>query len=177
MIAGVGGMGGAVHAELHARLVDPADELRAAAPSMCRPPVESSSEARGPSADAHQGADDRCVGIVLGGALDKELRDFEAAQARRREVGAPHADFAVLVVEATARSGWMRPCSRWFADHDGHMASLFGTESRLYVYDAHRRPRAGRRGPETGSWRIDAVRGRRRPLLRVLDGLHAAPSA
>ncbi len=178
VVAGVGGMGGAVHGELMLAVVDPADELRAAA-------IDVSAAGRilvgGSRASAETLTRARTIGvsgIVLGGALDKELRDFEAAQARRREVGAPHADFAVLVVEGYGKVGLDAALFRWFADHDGHMASLFGTESRLYVYDATPAP-ARRVLPRPG----DRVVAHRRPfagatgrLLRVLDGLHAAPS-
>ena len=105
------------------------------------------------------------AGIVLGGALDKELRDFEATQARRREMGGVAGDFAVVVVEGYGKVGHgRRSCSSGSARTPGRMASLFGDAARLYVYDAdppprrrvlpragnrvvgHRRPYAGCRG-------------------------------
>ena len=66
----------------------------------------------------------------------------------------------------------------WFAEHDGHMASLFGTDARLYVYDADPPP-ARRALPRAG----DRVLAHRRPfaggggrLERILPGLRATPS-
>ena len=44
-------------------------------------------------------------GIVLGGVLDKELRDSEAIQRRRREVGGLTGSFGVLLVEGFGKVG------------------------------------------------------------------------
>jgi hypothetical protein len=118
------------------------------------------------------------AGIVLGGVLDKELRDFEATQARRREVGGVRGDFAVLLLEGYGKVGLDPGLFAWFREHDGHLASLFGDEAQLYVYEAE--PPPIRRGlPRPG----DRVIAHRRPhagqsgtLQRVLDGAHAAES-
>ena len=69
------------------------------------------------------------AGIVLGGVLDKELRDFEATQARRREVGG----VARRLRGAPARGlrqgrASMPSLFAWFRAHDGHLASLFGAD-------------------------------------------------
>ena len=118
------------------------------------------------------------AGIVLGGILDKELRDFEATQLRRREVGGVRGDFGVILLEGFGKVGFNPGLFAWFRAHEGRMASLFGELARLYVYDAgppparrvlarpgdrviaHRRPHAGHGGE----------------LVRVLDRLHAFAS-
>jgi hypothetical protein len=178
VVSGVGGAGGAVHGELMLAVAAPADELRAGAIDVnatgrilvggSRASAEALTRARAIGA----------AGIVLGGVLDKELRDFEAAQARRREVGAPHGDFAVLMLEGFGKVGLDAALFGWFSAHDGHMASLFGADARLYVYDAG--PPPGRRVlPRPG----DRVLAHRRPfagasgrLERVLPGPHATPA-
>ncbi|HEY6609253.1 MAG TPA: hypothetical protein VI277_08670 [Candidatus Limnocylindria bacterium] len=178
VVAGVGGIGNAVHGELMLAVADPADELRASA-------IDVSAAGRilvgGSRASAETLTRARTIGasgIVLGGALDKELRDFEATQARHREIGAAHADFAVLVLEGYGKVALDSALFAWFRQHDGRMASLFGAETRLYVYDAGPAP-ARRVLPRAG----DGVVSHRRPfagatgrLVRVIDGLHASPS-
>jgi len=178
VMSGVGGIGGAVHGELMLAVSAPADELRATAIDVnaagrilvggSRASGEAMTRARAIGA----------AGIVLGGVLDKELRDFETAQARRREVGAPHGDFAVLMLEGFGKVALDGALFGWFAAHDGHMASLFGADARLYVYEAEPPP-ARRVLPRPG----DRVLAHRRPfaggsgrLERILDGLRATPS-
>ncbi|HEY8170524.1 MAG TPA: hypothetical protein VIH24_05440 [Candidatus Limnocylindria bacterium] len=178
VVVGVGGIGGAVHGELMLAVTDPADELRAGA-------IDVSAAGRilvgGSRASAEALTRARTIGasgIVLGGALDKELRDFEATQARRREIGGPHTDFAVLVLEGYGKVAIDSALFGWFREHDGRMASLFGAETRMYVYDAAPAP-SRRVLPRPG----DGVISHRRPfagatgrLVRVIDGLHTAPS-
>ena len=67
------------------------------------------------------------AGIVLGGVLDKELRDFEAtAGSASRDRAASRGDFAVVVVEGYGKVGIDAALFDWFREHDGRMASLFG---------------------------------------------------
>ena len=117
------------------------------------------------------------VGIVLGGVLDKELRDFEATQARRRELGGVAGDFAVVVVEGYGKVGMDASLFEWFRAHNGRMASLFGDAARLYVYEADPPP-ARRVLPRPGN-RVVAHRrpyaGAAGELKRVLDTLYVTP--
>lgn len=172
LLSGVGGTGGAVHGPLAVVVRSPSDELRATAIDVgaagrilvggSRASAETLTRARAMGA----------AGIVLGGVLDKELRDFEATQARRRESGAPAGDFSVMIVEGFGKVGLDAELFSWFTAHEGHVASLFGLEARLYVYDAS--PPPGRRAvPRPG----DRVIGLRRPyggaggeLIRIVDG-------
>lgn len=178
LVTGVGGSGNAVHGELRVAVHDPGDELRAGAIDIgatgrilvggSRASAETLTRARAMGV----------AGIVLGGILDKELRDFETTQRRRREIGGVRGDFAVLLLEGYGKVGLDPGLFDWFRRHDGHLASLFGADARLYVYDAdpppmrrllaragdrvlaHRRPHAGQTGE----------------LIRILDELHAFPS-
>ena len=178
LLIGVGGSGNAVHGELRLAVHEPGDELRASAIDVgatgrivvggSRASAETLTRARAMGV----------AGIVLGGVLDKELRDFEATQQRRREVGGVRGDFAVLLLEGYGKVGFDPGLFEWFRAHDGHLASCFGEEARLYVYEAGPPP-ARRVLPRPG----DRVIAHRRPhaglggtLLRVLDRLHAAES-
>lgn len=175
LVGGVGGSGRAVHGELRVAVRDPADELRAGAIDVgattriivggSRASAETLTRARAMGV----------AGIVLGGVLDKELRDFEATQRRRREAGGVRGDFAVLMLEGYGKVGFDPGLFAWFQAQEGHMASLFGDAARLYVYDATPPP-ARRILPRPG----DRVIAHRRPhagqggeLVRVLDPLHA----
>jgi hypothetical protein len=178
LVTGVGGSGSAVHGELRVAVHEPGDELRASA-------IDASATGRivvgGSRASAETLTRARAMGvagIVLGGVLDKELRDFEATQQRRREIGGVRGDFAVLLLEGYGKVGFDPGLFAWFGAHAGHMASLFGAEGRLYVYEAGPPP-ARRSLP----WPGDRVIAHRRPhaglggtLLRVLDWMHAADS-
>lgn len=178
LVAGVGGSGGAVHGQLRLAVRAPADELRATA-------IDREAAGRilvgGSRASAEALTRARAMGvagIVLGGLLDKELRDFVATQQRRREVGALGTELAILVVGGYGKVGIDPNLFAWFGRHDGRLASLFGDAARLYVYDADAPP--SRRGlPRRG----DLVIAHRRPyagmtgeVIRVLDRVHAAPS-
>jgi hypothetical protein len=178
LVAGVGGSGGAVHGELRVAVHEPGDELRAGAIDVgttgrilvggSRASAETLTRARAMGV----------AGIVLGGVLDKELRDFEVTQARRREMGREGGDFAVLLIEGFGKVGLDAGLFAWFRTHDGRMASLFGELAQLYVYDAGPPP-VRRSLPRPG----DRVIAHRRPyaghggvLVRVLPGLHTAPT-
>jgi hypothetical protein len=178
LVTGVGGSGSAVHGELRVAVNEPGDELRASA-------IDASATGRivvgGSRASAETLTRARAMGvagIVLGGVLDKELRDFEATQQRRREIGGVRGDFAVLLLEGYGKVGFDPGLFAWFQTHNGHLASLFGAEGRLYVYEAGPPP-ARRPLP----WPGDRVIAHRRPhaglggtLLRVLDRMYAADS-
>jgi hypothetical protein len=178
LVTGVGGSGSAVHGELRVAVHEPGDELRASA-------IDASATGRivvgGSRASAETLTRARAMGvagIVLGGVLDKELRDFEATQQRRREIGGVRGDFAVLLLEGYGKVGFDPGLFAWFQTHNGHLASLFGAEGRLYVYEAGPPP-ARRPLP----WPGDRVIAHRRPhaglggtLLRVLDRMYAADS-
>ncbi|MDQ4034487.1 MAG: hypothetical protein M3153_01025 [Chloroflexota bacterium] len=178
LVTGVGGSGNAVHGELRVAVHEPADELRASAIDVgatgriivggSRASAETLTRARAMGV----------AGIVLGGVLDKELRDFEATQQRRREIGGVRGDFAVLLLEGFGKVGFDPGLFAWFRAHEGRMASLFGEAARLYVYEAGPPP-ARRVLPRPG----ERVIAHRRPhagqggeLVRVLDRLHAFAS-
>ena len=97
--------------------------------------------------------------VVLGGVLDKELRDFEVTQRRRRRTG-PSAttDLSVLLLEGYGKAAFDPVLFAWFRAHDGRLASLFGAAGTLYVYDAEPPP-ARRVLPRAG----DRVIAHRRP--------------
>lgn len=177
-IMGVGGSGEAVHGTLVMGVRDPGDELRASAIDVgatgrivvggSRASAETLTRARAMGV----------AGIVLGGVLDKELRDFIAIQRRRREIGGIGGMFGVLLVEGFGKVGLDPQIHAWFATHEGHEASLFGDERLLYVYDADRPP-LRRALPVVG----DRVVIHRRPfqgqggvLVRILERLHVVPS-
>ena len=177
-IEGVGGTGEAVHGPLVMGVRDPGDELRAAAIDVgatgrivvggSRASAETLTRARAMGV----------AGIVLGGVLDKELRDFIAIQLRRRELGGIGGTFGVLLVEGFGKVGLDPQVHAWFVEHEGHEASLFGGEHLLYVYDAERPPMR-RVLPEVG----DRVVIHRRPfqgrggvLVRVLERPRVVPS-
>jgi hypothetical protein len=174
-VAGVGGIGGAVHGDLRVAVHGAGDELRASA-------IDVSTTGRilvgGSRASAETLTRARAMGvagIVLGGILDKELRDFEATQARRRATGGERGDFAIILLEGFGKVGLDPDLFAWFTAHDGRVASLFGSIGELYVYDAA--PPPARRGlPRAG----DRVIAHRRPygglsgeLVRLIPGLHA----
>lgn len=177
-VVGVGGSGAAVHGELRVAVHGPGDELRASAIDVgttgrilvggSRASAETLTRARAMGV----------AGIVLGGVLDKELRDFEATQLRRREIGGERGDFAILLVEGFGKVGLDPDLFAWFAAHDGHLASLFGTSGALYVYDAE--PPPVRRALARPGDRVIAHRrpyaGQSGQLLRVIRDLHATPS-
>ncbi|MEO8509943.1 MAG: hypothetical protein ABI534_01735 [Chloroflexota bacterium] len=177
-IVGVGGTGEAVHGPLVMGVRDPADELRASAIDVgatgrivvggSRASAETLTRARAMGV----------AGIVLGGVLDKELRDFIAIQRRRRELGGIGGTFGVLLVEGFGKVGLDPLVHAWFVEHEGHEASLFGDQHLLYVYDADRPP-LRRALPRVG----DRVVIHRRPfqgqggvLLEILDRPHVVPS-
>ncbi len=177
-LVGVGGTGEAVHGELVVAVHDPGEELRAAAIDVgatgkilvggSRASAETLTRARAMGV----------AGIVLGGVLDKELRDFEAIQRRRREIGGLAGSFGLVLLEGFGKVGFDPQLFDWFRRHAGHLASIFGAQHRVYVYDAAAPPR---RTPQPAVG--DRVIAHRRPfqgrggvLVAVLDDLHATPS-
>jgi hypothetical protein len=177
-LIGVGGMGEAVHGELVVAVHEPGEELRAGAIDVgatgkilvggSRASAETLTRARAMGV----------AGIVLGGVLDKELRDFEAIQRRRREIGGLTGSFGLVLLEGFGKVGFDPQLFAWFRRHVGRLASVFGTEHRLYVYDAEPPPQR-RPLPSIGE-RVIAHRrpfqGRGGVLVAVLDDLHATPS-
>lgn len=178
LLEGVGGTGSAVHGELRVAVHEPGEELRA---SMIDVGATGRIIVGGSRASAETLTRARAMGvagIVLGGILDKELRDFEATQARRRQVGGVRGDFAVVLLEGYGKVGLDPGLFAWFRAHEGRMASLFGDSARVYVYDAAPPP-ARRALPRPGD-RVIAHRrphaGRAGELVRLLDAPHAAAS-
>lgn len=175
---GVGGSGDAVHGELVVGVPSPEDELRAAA-------IDAGATGKilvgGSRASAETLTRARAMGvagIVLGGVLDKELRDFEAIQRRRREAGGMSDAFGILLVEGFGKVGIDPQLFAWFRAHAGRVASLFGADGLLYVYDAA--PLPWRRPLARVGDRVIAHRrpfqGRGGVLVALLDDLHAAQS-
>lgn len=177
-LTGIEGSGSAVHGELVVAVHEPGEELRAGAIDVgatgkivvggSRASAETLTRARAMGVS----------GIVLGGILDKELRDFSAIQLRRREIGGVSDPFSVLLVEGFGKVGLDPQLFAWFRAHHGRTASLFGDQRTLYVYDASPPP-PRRPLPEVGA-RVIAHRrpfqGRGGVLVAVLDDLHATPS-
>jgi hypothetical protein len=178
VLRGVGGTGEAVHGDLVIAVHTPEEELRAGAIDVgatgrivvggSRASAETLTRARAMGV----------AGIVLGGVLDKELRDFEAIQRRRREIGGLAGSFGVLLLEGFGKVGLDPQRFAWLRAHAGRTASLVGAEGLLFVHEASPPP-ARRALPRVG----DRVIAHRRPfqaragvLVAVLDDLHAAPS-
>ena len=149
VLRGVGGTGEAVHGELVVAVHTPEEELRAGAIDVgatgrivvggSRASAETLTRARAMGV----------AGIVLGGVLDKELRDFEAIQRRRREIGGLAGSFGVLLLEGFGKVGIDPQRFAWLRAHAGRTASLFGAEGLLFVHEAgSTRPQAAaaRRG-------------------------------
>jgi len=178
LLRGVGGTGEAVHGELAVAVHDATEELRAGAIDVgatgkilvggSRASAETLTRARAMGV----------AGIVLGGVLDKELRDFEAIQRRRREVGGQTDAFSVLLLEGFGKVGIDSQLFAWFRAHTGRMASLFGEAGMIYVYEAAPPP-SRRTLPRVGE-RVVAHRrpfqGRAGVLVAELDDLHASAS-
>ena len=178
LVHGVGGTGSAVHGELTLAVHDPGEELRAAAIDVSATGKIVVGGSRASAETMTRAVAMGVAGIVLGGVLDKELRDFEAIQRRRREIGGLGGSFGVLLLEGFGKVGIDPQRFAWFRAHAGRMASLFGAEGLLYVYDAGLAP--GRRAlPRVGE-RVVAHRrpfqGRAGVLVAELEDLHATPS-
>jgi hypothetical protein len=173
LVTGIAGSGAAVHGELRVAVHDPGEELRAGAIDVgatgrilvggSRASAETLTRARAMGV----------AGIVLAGALDKELRDFDAAQRRRRQIGGARGAFSILLLEGYGKTSFDPALFAWFRAHDGRMASLFGDGARLYVYDAE--PVPGRRAlPRPG----DRVIAHRRPSAGATGVLvHEVPAS
>jgi hypothetical protein len=178
VLHGVGGTGDAVHGELVIAVHTPEEELRAGAIDVgatgkiivggSRASAETLTRARAMGV----------AGIVLGGVLDKELRDFEAIQRRRREIGGLTGSFGVLLLEGFGKVGIDPQRFAWLRNHAGRTASLFGAEGMLFVHEAT--PPPSRRALPAIGERVVAHRrpfqGRAGVLVAELEDLHAAPS-
>jgi len=178
VLHGVGGTGEAVHGELTVAVHTPEEELRAGA-------IDVSATGKivvgGSRASAETLTRARAMGvsgIVLGGVLDKELRDFEAIQRRRREIGGMTGSFGVLLLEGFGKVGVDPQRFAWLRSHAGRTASLFGAEGLLFVHEASPPP-TRRALPRIGE-RVVAHRrpfqGRAGVLVAELEDLHATPS-
>ena len=108
-----------MHGELRVAVHEPGEELRA---ERHRRERDGRIIVGGSRASAETLTRARAMGvagIVLGGVLDKELRDFEATQRRRREVGGVRGDFAVLLLEGYGKVGFDPELFAWFRTHEG----------------------------------------------------------
>jgi hypothetical protein len=174
----VGGSGDPVHGELIVGVRSPEDELRAAAIDVSATGKILVGGSRASAETMTRARAMGVAGIILGGVLDKELRDFEAIQRRRREAGGLTGSFGILLLEGFGKVGIDPQRYAWLAQQDGKMASLVGSERLLYVYDAAAPPER-RTLPRVGE-RVIATRrpfqGRSGVLVALLDEDHAAPS-
>ncbi len=178
LVRGVAGTRAAVHGEQVVAVHDPGEELRAGAIDVTATGKIVVGGSRASAETLTRARAMGVAGIVLGGVLDKELRDFEAIQRRRREVGGLSGSFGVLLLEGFGKVGIDPQRFAWLRAQSGSMASLFGADGLLYVYDAELAP--GRRTlPHVGE-RVIAHRrpfqGRAGVLVAELDDLHATPS-
>lgn len=178
MLRGIAGSGEAVHGELVVAVHEPAEELRAAAIDVAKAGRIVVGGSRASAETLIRARAMGIAGIVLGGVLDKELRDFESIQRRRREMGGMTGAFSLILVEGFGKVGFDPPLFEWLRRQSGRMASLFGAERTLYVHEAS--PPPERRPLPLVGGRVVAHRrpfaGRSGALVAVLDDLHAAPS-
>jgi len=177
-LEGVGGIGDAVHGELAVAVHTQEEELRAGAIDVSAAGKILIGGSRASAETLTRARAMGVAGIVLGGILDKELRDFEAIQRRRREIGGMTGSFAVVLLEGYGKVAMDGQLFAWFRAHAGRTASLFGQERVVYVHDAAPPPQRAPR-PVVG----DRVVMHRRPfhgrsgvLVGTLDELHATPS-
>jgi hypothetical protein len=177
-LAGVAGMGDAAHGPLRVAVRDPTDELRASAID-----VGSAGQVLvgGSRASAEALIRARAMGvaaIVLSGALDKELRDFAAIQARRREIGAGAAPLTILLLGGYGKVPMDPLMLDWFRRHEARLATCLGADRRLYVHDAE--PPPTRTPLAYPGARVVALRrphaGATGVLVRQLDAPRAAAS-
>lgn len=177
-LEGVGGMGDAVHGELAVAVHSHDEELRAGAIDVSAAGKILIGGSRASAETLTRARAMGVAGIVLGGILDKELRDFEAIQRRRREIGGMSGSFAVVLLEGYGKVAMDGQLFAWFRHHAGHTASVFGADRIVYVHEAAPPPR---RTPRAAVG--DRVIIHRRPfhgrsgvLVGILDELHATPS-
>jgi hypothetical protein len=177
-LVGVGGIGDAVHGELAVAVHTHDEELRAGAIDVSAAGKILIGGSRASAETLTRARAMGVAGIVLGGILDKELRDFETIQRRRREIGGLSGSFAVILLEGYGKVALDAQLFAWLRSHAGRTASLFGEERLLYVHDAAPPPP---RTPLAGVG--DRVLIHRRPfqgrsgvLVGILDELHDAPS-
>jgi len=177
-LRGVGGTGDAVHGQLALSVQNPDEELRAAAIDVAATGKILVGGSRASAETLTRARAMGVAGIVLGGILDKELRDFEAIQRRRREAGGLTASFGLLVLEGFGKVGIDPQVFGWLRSQIGRMASLFGSERLLYVYDAGAAP-SRRPLPRVGDRVVSHGRpyqGRGGVVVSLLEELHATAS-
>ena len=177
-LEGVGGTGDAVHGELAVAVHTHDEELRAGAIDVSAAGKILIGGSRASAETLTRARAMGVAGIVLGGILDKELRDFTAIQRRRREIGGMTGSFAVVLLEGFGKVALDAQLFGWLRANAGRMASLFGEEHLLYVHEASGPPVRSQMA-EVG----DRVVIHRRPfqgrsgvLVGVLDELHETPS-
>lgn len=177
-LEGVGGIGDAVHGELAVAVHTHDEELRAGAIDVSAAGKILIGGSRASAETLTRARAMGVAGIVLGGILDKELRDFEAIQRRRREIGGMTGSFAVVLLEGYGKVALDGQLFAWFRAHAGRMASVFGAERLLYVHDAALPPARSPRAAVGDRVIIHRrpFQGRSGVLVGVLDDLHATPS-
>jgi hypothetical protein len=177
-LEGVGGIGDAVHGELAVAVHTHDEELRAGAIDVSAAGKILIGGSRASAETLTRARAMGVAGIVLGGILDKELRDFEAIQRRRREIGGMTGSFAVVLLEGYGKVAMDGQLFAWFRAHAGRTASLFGEERLLYVHDAALPPARSPRGSVGDRVIIHRrpFQGRSGVLVGILDDLHATPS-
>ncbi len=178
LLTGIAGSGEAVHGELVLAVHEPAEELRAAAIDVAKAGRIVVGGSRASAETLTRARAMGVAGIVLGGVLDKELRDFESIQRRRRELGGMTGAFSLILLEGFGKVGFDPSLFDWFRRQAGRMASLVGADRLLYVHDADPPPERHPL-PMVGDRAIAHRRpfqGQSGTVVAMLDGLHAAPS-
>jgi len=176
-LEGVGGVGDAVHGELVVAVHSNDEELRAGAIDVSAAGKIVIGGSRASAETLTRARAMGVAGIVLGGILDKELRDFAAIQRRRREIGGLTGSFAVVLLEGYGKVALDAQLFAWLRAHAGHTASLFGSTCTMpgRPRPARRSPRwatvssstAGRSRDAAGCWWACSTSStRRRPGLR-----------
>ena len=178
VVHGADGWGEPVHGELVVSVASPGDELR---PALIDAGKRGKILVGGSRASPEALTRARAMGvagIVLGGAFDKELRDFAAVQQRGREGDASGAAIGLLLLQGYGKIPIEPRLFAWLRRHEGREASLMGADRTLYVYDGDEPPT--RRWPPRAGDRVVALRrpgqGLTGRLARVVEELRAVPS-
>src|SRR5438552_192814 len=129
-LEGVGGTGDAVHGELAVAVHAHDEELRAGAIDVSAAGKILIGGSRASAETLTRARAMGVAGIVLGGILDKELRDFSAIQRRRREIGGMTGAFAVVLLEGFGKVALDAPLFGSLRVPAGRIASLHGDGQR-----------------------------------------------